>query len=67
MKISKYVFEVNTHSVITTYKIVSEMLRSMKDLFPAYEEYLASNNDIITNTKQQPEETISMIDTIQKN
>ena len=55
MEISKYVFEVNTHSVITTYKIVSEMLRSMKDLFPAYEEYLAFNNDIITNTKQQPE------------
>lgn len=37
----------------------------MKDLLLLYEKYIASYNDIISNARQHPEETISIIDRIQ--
>ena len=57
-------FKVNTTSVITAHKSISKRFRSIKDLFPVYDEYLASYNKITTNTKQQPEEVISMINMV---
>ena len=38
----------------------------MKDLLSTYLECLASYNNVITNTKQQSEEAMSMIHMIQK-
>ena len=38
----------------------------MRDLLRTYKKYLASCNGIITNTKQQPEEDILMIDRIHR-
>ena len=52
MSISKDVFEENTPNAITVQKSIFKGFRSMRDLLPEYEEYLASYNDIITNKKQ---------------
>ena len=66
MSISKDVCEVNTASIISVHKIISKMLRSINDVLPAYEEILASCNDIINTAKQEPEISISMIDGTQR-
>ena len=66
MSFSKDIFEVNTSSAITAHKSACKRFKSMRDLFRTYRKYLASYNGIITNTKQQPEEDILMIDRIHR-
>ena len=43
ISISQDVFEVNTSSVKTAHKIISQNLTAMTDLLPAYEEYLRTD------------------------
>lgn len=54
-------FEANNPSVKSAHKSLSKRFRSIKGLFPVYDQYLASYNDITTNTKENPKEDILMI------
>ena len=65
VSISKDVFKVNTPNVIKTQNIISDRLITMKDVLPAYEEYLIFCNDIITYQKR-PGEPMSMANRIQR-